>query len=215
MNIQTRLCRIFFLSLLSLSLWPVWLSVHAQETILIPSPPITFQAGQGSEIATSYCLICHSAEYVYTQPLLSRTQWHETVEKMKHQFGCPVPDEQVSTLVDYLVGQNTTRPTSQKNNGSERSPSHLTGIGSAAKGQAVYDRYCTNCHGPQGKGDGPIGQALVPPAANLTIIGKKSDDEILETIRKGRPGTAMPSWKNDLSDKEIHDILAYLRTLGH
>ena len=55
---------------------------------------------------------------------------------------------------------------------------------------------------------------LVPPAANLTVIGEKSDQELLATIKNGRPGTAMPSWKGDLSAQEILDVLAYARSLG-
>ncbi len=86
--------------------------------------------------------------------------------------------------------------------------------GNSDSGKTAFGKYCANCHGPTGNGDGPIGQALVPPAANLTILSKKSDQEILDSIRMGRPGTAMPSWKNDLSPQEIHDVLAYIRTLA-
>ena len=82
------------------------------------------------------------------------------------------------------------------------------------KGQRVFEKSCVNCHGVSGKGDGPIGRALIPPAADLTVLGNKSDKEVLDTIRNGRPGTAMPSWKNDLSPQEIMNVLAYIRTLG-
>jgi mono/diheme cytochrome c family protein len=65
-----------------------------------------------------------------------------------------------------------------------------------------------------GKGDGPIGKMLIPPAANLTVLGKKSDQELLATIQDGRPGTAMPSWKDNLSAQEIADVLFYVRSFG-
>ncbi|MDB6172694.1 MAG: putative sulfite:cytochrome c oxidoreductase (subunit b) oxidoreductase protein [Chthoniobacteraceae bacterium] len=49
------------------------------------------------------CLICHSAEYVSMQPLLTRTAWKATVEKMQKKFGAPLPADQVDALVDYIV----------------------------------------------------------------------------------------------------------------
>lgn len=50
-------------------------------TFTFPSDPITFQSGPGSQIATTYCLICHSAEYMYMQPPHSRERWEKIVKK--------------------------------------------------------------------------------------------------------------------------------------
>ena len=184
------------------------------HSITLPSAPVTFQPGTGSQIASSYCLMCHSAEYVYTQPPFSKEKWNEIVTKMKHVFGCPIPDDQISPLVDYLVTQNDVQPSLLTTDTRKPTPSSGGSSGNSDKGQVVYETYCLNCHGTEGKGDGPVGQALVPPAADLTTLGKKSDKDILQTIRKGRPGTAMPSWQQDLSAKEILDVLSYLRRLS-
>jgi mono/diheme cytochrome c family protein len=40
---------------------------------------------------------------------------------------------------------------------------------------------------------------------------KKSEKELLKIIREGKPGTSMPSWKGELSDQYIQDVLAFLR----
>ncbi|MGB0909486.1 MAG: cytochrome c [Nitrospirales bacterium] len=184
------------------------------EHITLPSPPITFQSAPGSEIAASYCLICHSAEYVYMQPPHSPTQWNKIVKKMKHAFGCPIPDKHISALVDYLVSQNTIQPTPKRKVVKEEISIQQNGNGNPQNGKILFNTHCTNCHGTQGKGDGPIGQSLIPPAADLTATGNKSDKQLLQVIRKGRPGTAMPSWKGDLSDGEIYDALSYIRTLS-
>ena len=190
-----------------------------QPEITFPSDPITFQPAPGSQIATTYCLICHSAEYMYMQPPHSRAAWEEIVHKMKHAFGCPVPEPDIPNLLTYLVSQNEIQPRAELKKVQDKStvqavPEGQSSSGNASRGSRVFGTYCANCHGQSGKGDGPIGQSLVPPAANLTLLGKKSDKEILDTIRKGRPGTAMPSWKNDISAQEILDVLAYIRTLA-
>jgi mono/diheme cytochrome c family protein len=185
----------------------------------LPPDPISFQPGPGSDIANSYCLICHSAEYVYMQPPHPREQWMEIVKKMKTFFGCPIPDGQVSPLVDYLISQNSIQPSPPTHPVQEEVPNEISGqalnhSGDPQKGKTLYEQYCLNCHGAGGKGDGPIGQALIPPAANLTLLGKQSDKAILDTIRNGRPGTAMPSWKNDLNQSDLKDLLVFLRTLS-
>ena len=148
------------------------------------------------------------------QPPHSRAQWEEIVKKMKHAFGCPIPDKHISTLVGYLVSQNTIQPAPMVKIAKHAAISQKNGKGNPQNGKILFNMYCTNCHGTQGKGDGPIGQSLIPPAADLTSTGKKSDKQLLKVIRKGRPGTAMPSWKGDLSNKEIHDVLLYIRELS-
>ena len=87
--------------------------------------------------------------------------------------------------------------------------------GDAGKGKAVYQKSCVACHGPQGKGDGPTGKVLVPPAADFTSAAsrKKSDADLLKIIENGKPPTAMIAWKGQLSDQDIQNVLAYVKTL--
>ncbi len=87
--------------------------------------------------------------------------------------------------------------------------------GDSTKGKAVYEQRCLACHGPQGKGDGPTGKVLVPPAADFTSAAskKKSDADLLKTIENGKPPTAMVAWKGLLSDQDIQHVLAYVKTL--
>lgn len=191
-------------------------TMEQRATFELPPDPLSFQQGPGSHIASTYCLICHSAEYIYMQPSPSRERWEAIVKKMKHAFGCAIPDEEIAPLVDYLVSQNDVQSMSSLPVQRETSQGPVVvdraGTGDPEKGKRVFRMYCVNCHGLSGKGDGPIGQSLVPPAADLTLLGKRSDNAILDTIRNGRPGTAMPSWKNELSRSDMSDVLSFLRT---
>jgi mono/diheme cytochrome c family protein len=88
--------------------------------------------------------------------------------------------------------------------------------GNLESGERVYRTNCLNCHGAKGQGDGPVAGSLTPRPADLTteMVQKKSGKELLTIIREGKPGTSMPSWKGELSDQHIHDVLAYLRGFG-
>jgi cbb3-type cytochrome c oxidase subunit III len=188
---------------------------NSNPSITFPTDPFSFQPGSGQEVANAYCLICHSADYIYMQPPHSQEKWTEIIKKMKQTFGCPIPDSSIGTLAKYLTNQNEIEPrTLNPNNIQEQSSSFGTDKGNPIKGKSVYITNCINCHGTNGHGDGPMGQMLIPPAADLTSLGEKSDKEILTTIRNGRPGTAMPSWKNDLSVQDIADVLSYVRSFG-
>lgn len=82
-----------------------------------------------------------------------------------------------------------------------------------ARGKAVFEQRCVPCHGAQGRGDGyPF---LKPPPADLTAfaVRNKTDADLLITIRHGHPDTAMGSWRFALTEKEVWDVLAYVRTL--
>ena len=87
--------------------------------------------------------------------------------------------------------------------------------GDAAKGKSIYKTKCVSCHGPQGKGDGPVGKKLKPPAADFTNAEskKKSSEEFQRIIENGVPKTSMVAWKKQLSEQDIQNVLAYVESL--
>ena len=89
--------------------------------------------------------------------------------------------------------------------------------GSPEQGKPIFEVRCVACHGPQGRGDGPNAAFLSPRPANLisAATSVKSDSELLAVIAEGRPRTAMPAWKDLLSEQERRDVLAYIRSLVH
>ena len=87
--------------------------------------------------------------------------------------------------------------------------------GDAARGKPIYEKHCLVCHGPQGKGDGPTGTLVKPPAANFTseAVKKKTEAELRGAVENGKPGTAMGPWKGLLSPTDLADVLGYEMTL--
>lgn len=88
------------------------------------------------------------------------------------------------------------------------------GADAATQGAEVFKTNCEVCHGPQGHGDGPAGQALDPKPRNLAEIQTQAGDDFLFwRVREGKPGTAMVAWKGILTDEQIWQAIAFLRTL--
>jgi mono/diheme cytochrome c family protein len=84
------------------------------------------------------------------------------------------------------------------------------------RGKAVYERHCQSCHGIGGYGDGPEAAALKVRPANFHRVGSflKSDEELLRTIEHGVVFSPMHSWRGQLTDGEMQDVVAYIRLLA-
>ncbi len=75
-------------------------------TINLPPDHMSFKPGAGAQVAQGNCTICHAADYVYIQPPLTGEKWRAEVNKMQKVYGCPVAQDAVDALVNYLVAQN-------------------------------------------------------------------------------------------------------------
>jgi mono/diheme cytochrome c family protein len=80
-------------------------------------------------------------------------------------------------------------------------------------GRVIYSTICIRCHGVDGKGDGEM--KFTPPVADLTSLAVqgKLDARLFKSVHDGKPNTAMGAWRDSLTDDEIWDALAYVRTL--
>ena len=88
------------------------------------------------------------------------------------------------------------------------------GADASAEGAKIFKTNCETCHGSKGYGDGPVGEALDPKPQNLAELqAVASDDYLLWRIAEGKPGTSMPPWKNILTEEQIWQIVAFIRTL--
>lgn len=76
-------------------------------TITLPAPTSPVFEGPGAADLNTFCLTCHSSDYVTTQPPgMSRDFWQATVVKMQKIYGAPIPDDKISAMVDALVTIN-------------------------------------------------------------------------------------------------------------
>lgn len=88
------------------------------------------------------------------------------------------------------------------------------GADAATAGAEVFKTNCESCHGPQGHGDGPAGAALDPQPKNLAEFAPTvGDDYLYWRINTGKEGTAMVAWKGVLTDEQIWQAVAFIRTL--
>ncbi len=72
--------------------------------IELPADRAALKPGPESDLASGQCLICHSADYITTQPPGKPLAfWKAEVEKMKKVFGAPIPDDQIDPVAAYLA----------------------------------------------------------------------------------------------------------------
>ncbi len=85
-----------------------------------------------------------------------------------------------------------------------------------ARGQAIYASRCATCHGDDGRGDGPAGLRLVPRPADLRVhmAAGHTDGQLFYWVSYGVQGTAMPAWKDHLSEQERWEVIDYIRTFA-
>ncbi|MFO0930073.1 MAG: c-type cytochrome [Gemmataceae bacterium] len=107
---------------------------------------------------------------------------------------------QVEALVNYLAGSADQA----KETSAAAQPQ-----GDARRGAELFGQLCAGCHGTN---------QLAPSLGNAVLQRTATDAFILRTIRRGRPDTVMPAFQREgadgLSDGEILDLLAHVRSLG-
>ena len=81
-------------------------------------------------------------------------------------------------------------------------------------GKQTYLTSCAVCHGPQGKGNGPLAATLNPRPVDLTVHARlHTEGELFYWITNGISGTAMPKWQDQLTDLQRWQVVTYIRTL--
>jgi mono/diheme cytochrome c family protein len=80
---------------------------------------------------------------------------------------------------------------------------------SAASG-ATFRSKCAMCHGQDGAGS-TVGKSMNVPDLRSPAVQKLPDAELAQIISNGKGG--MPSFKDSLSEEQIHSLGSYVRSL--
>lgn len=85
------------------------------------------------------------------------------------------------------------------------------------RGRLTYQVHCARCHGPEGRGDGADAPLLHPPPRDLAAgawTHGQAPESVREVVLRGIPGTAMPSFGQVLSTRELEGVIAFVQTLA-
>lgn len=117
--------------------------------------------------------------------------------------------QEMADLVGYL------RSLGAPSGGRGHEEASVADSGDAAAGKTVY-AHCGLCHGPTGKGDGGIARVMrVAPTDFTTALS--DDTQWLKVIQFGSRAVGksdgMKGFVDELTEQQIYDVLAYVKTL--
>lgn len=186
---------------------------------------------EGYRLFKTNCFVCHGTDGSGNGPLASKlsvtpadltskgkmgqrsdrdlfkiiegTAPHGQISKDMPKWGVSLPQTQINSLITYIRYLHTSKyPVS----------------GNPQTGKQVYDNNCTICHGSGGKGKGALTKVYdMQPAdhTDASSMNKISNVKMYYLISDGATGEKlMPGWKDTLSDKEIKDVISYIRLLS-
>ena len=84
----------------------------------------------------------------------------------------------------------------------------------AADGTQLYAKSCAACHGKAGEPGEMFAKQGVRNFKDPAWQKTRTDADLEKTIREGKPGTLMVSFKDRFSAEEIKALIAFIRKLG-
>lgn len=84
---------------------------------------------------------------------------------------------------------------------------------SVARGKALFQQNCIQCHGIDGRGDGPESVNLSPSPTDFRLhMPLHTDPSFKGFIQDGYPNSAMPKFGSAFSDTDMWNLVNYLRS---
>lgn len=183
-------------------------------------------SGKGEALYNQNCIVCHQADAIGKAgfaPSLTNKEFLSiasdkfilgTIRDGRAGTGMPpfahLGKKKIKSIVAYLRNHSKLPNISKKVDAQPRSQ------GDPRLGQFWFDQICATCHGKNGDGyaAGGTGTAI----GKTGFLDKASDGFIRVTIKKGRSNTRMIGYEGPaalaaLSDADVDDIIAYLRTV--
>jgi mono/diheme cytochrome c family protein len=125
-------------------------------------------------------------------------------------------------IVTFVIALATTGAGAQRRGGDPKAAAVKNPVpatpASITAGRALYGKNCRHCHGLKGLGDGPLAPKNPRPAS---LVDAKwdhgsTDGEIFAVIWNGAPApkSEMKGMKGTLTERDVWNIVNYLRSLG-
>lgn len=93
----------------------------------------------------------------------------------------------------------------------------LAAPGDAARGSELYGRFCSGCHGPDGRGGAHTFMPHVETLTKKGYIEQVPDEYLYGVIADGGASVGkssyMPAWGKRLQEQDIWDLVAHIRSL--
>jgi mono/diheme cytochrome c family protein len=212
---------------------------HTSSTAAVVSAPVNPQVAAGAHDFVQFgCAQCHGEQgrggvspYVPALTSAGRTLTADSLRSIINHglgeskdptrpympvWGEVISERQVNDLIAYIHAGLPQVATATP-------PPIPTGQGQAVEGATLYVVYgCINCHGPNGLGgvSNPLSaDKTIPPLSGPGFRHDfPTDKAILDVIQSGSvigsaPIVSMPHWGGILSDQQIAELIAYLKTL--
>ena len=82
-------------------------------------------------------------------------------------------------------------------------------------GEEIYKVMCAQCHGQLNGRPSVLGASFYPPAPQLPGHSSSyTESEMFWIVKHGIRNTSMPAWGKLLSDRDIGQVVAFVKTLG-
>lgn len=190
-----------------------------RETISPPRKLTTEQAKVAASNYQKYCALCHGKEReghandhapsLRSKSLMESGVPHAILRPMSYgregtamggyldEVGGPMTLDETWNLTYWLweqAGYDRLKFSTQ------------AVIGDSIAGGNLYQQHCTSCHGVNGEG------VTAPALGNQSALAHNTDEFIRHAIENGRQGTPMQSFKDKLSQVQINNLTAFLRS---
>jgi len=204
---------------LLLSFWDASSYAQGHETIPPPRKLTTEQSERAAANYQRYCALCHGANRegyandhapsLRSESLFQSGVPHAVLRPLSYgregtamggyldEVGGPLTLDETWDLTYWLFWESGVDRVKLSTN-----PVH----GDIQRGEVVYQENCASCHGVNGEG------VNAPALGNQSALAHNTDEFIRYAIRYGRNGTPMPAWGETLSDADIDNVTAFLRS---
>ncbi|MGA8528878.1 MAG: cytochrome c [Acidobacteriaceae bacterium] len=81
----------------------------------------------------------------------------------------------------------------------------------AQSGESTFKAKCAMCHGADGQASSPMAKSMKIPSVKSPDFMKLTESEMVADTTNGK--NKMPAYKGKLTDAQIKEVVAYMRTL--